>query len=165
MSLARIHVHVHRLRRRYPTPSQSQLLPRLLCTHRRCLIHLAHLGPATVHHREPLLPAMTLRWPREPSRYDALLAHSLHNKAARPRPGLTRLTRSTPRLRLAPTVPLVLCHFALKNERWEGYWDLATLATKLDPLRTALFACNCPERENCSGCGDDGVTEHWQMSL
>ena len=80
--LTRIHIHIHCLWCRYSIPCQAQLLPRLLCTHRRCLIHLAHLGPATVPHREPLLPAMTLRWPREPSRYDALLAHSLRQQGS-----------------------------------------------------------------------------------
>jgi hypothetical protein len=59
---------------------------------------LVHLPPATVPPREPLLHEVPLRWPRQPSHDDALLAHSLRHQGcsafAQPAPS----PRSTPRL-------------------------------------------------------------------
>ena len=51
-----------------------------LCDERWRHIHLAHLAPATVPHRNPLLREVPLRWPRQSSRHDALLTHSWHQQ-------------------------------------------------------------------------------------
>jgi hypothetical protein len=54
---------------------------------------------ATVPPRASLLHEVTLRWPREASRYDELRAHSARvTKAARSSPSLAQSPGSTPRL-------------------------------------------------------------------
>lgn len=56
--------------------------------HRRCLIRLVHREPAPVAHRQPLLHEVPLRWPRETSRDDVFLAHSLCQRSTQPWLGL-----------------------------------------------------------------------------
>jgi hypothetical protein len=93
---------------------QTQRRSRLLCPPRPHLTHLAHLAPATVPPREPLLRDVPLRWPRQPSRDDALLAHSL------PQQGCSAFANPAPSPRSTPRLPCQAQHFSRARACGEG---------------------------------------------